>query len=371
MAADCEPTRARMLELIYGELQPEARAEVDAHVAGCTACRAELKALESTRVLARRTLAADQPPPRAHAAIMRAAATAARPAAAPVAKAVPAEKPSAWAWLRGKWTLPTFATVGAVAVFLLASRIFLEPDKTYQRGREGMLPAEQPPPSAAPATPAAKTAAEGAGAGSAAEREGVGSTDLAVEPAGTAELLEPRAPRRRPDVSAGSGRLEMEAEERPALPQFAPPPPAAPARRAAPRAHAAPPHEVFDQPLAADEAAPSGSAIGRERAGAGSPAAAADRADAPAAKARTSKKAEAPAAEELAASAASAAAPAPPRSAAGRESPVARADRLFAQSRWVEAAVAYRELLRDDPRNAEAPRWRQRLTACEAAARAP
>src|SRR5438093_713648 len=122
MAADCEQTRARMLELIYGELSAEARAEVAAHVAGCAACRAELAALESTRALARRALATDEPPARARAAILRAAAAALPAAPRPAA---PASKPSAWAWLRGKWTLPTFATVGAVAVFLLASRIFL------------------------------------------------------------------------------------------------------------------------------------------------------------------------------------------------------------------------------------------------------
>jgi len=49
------------------------------------------------------------------------------------------------------------------------------------------------------------------------------------------------------------------------------------------------------------------------------------------------------------------------------ESPVARADRLFAERRWTEAAVAFRDLLRDDPRNPDAARWRQRLAACEAA----
>ena len=76
---------ARMLELIYGELPAEARAEVDAHVAGCAACRAELAALESTRALARRSLAADVPPARARAAILRAAA-AAMPAARAAAR---------------------------------------------------------------------------------------------------------------------------------------------------------------------------------------------------------------------------------------------------------------------------------------------
>ena len=49
------------------------------------------------------------------------------------------------------------------------------------------------------------------------------------------------------------------------------------------------------------------------------------------------------------------------------ESPIARADRLFSEGRWAEAARAFRELLRRDPRNADAARWRQRLAAAEAA----
>src|SRR5262249_54389322 len=42
-----------------------------------------------------------------------------------------------------------------------------------------------------------------------------------------------------------------------------------------------------------------------------------------------------------------------------------RADRLFAEGRWGEAAEAYRELLRRDPRNDDAERWRRRLIAAE------
>jgi len=47
--------------------------------------------------------------------------------------------------------------------------------------------------------------------------------------------------------------------------------------------------------------------------------------------------------------------------------PVARADRLFAAGRWVEAVTAYRELLRRYPGSPDAPRWRQRLAAAQAA----
>jgi hypothetical protein len=44
-----------------------------------------------------------------------------------------------------------------------------------------------------------------------------------------------------------------------------------------------------------------------------------------------------------------------------------RADRLFAEGRWTEAAAAYRELLRRDPRSDDAERWRRRLVAAESA----
>jgi len=55
------------------------------------------------------------------------------------------------------------------------------------------------------------------------------------------------------------------------------------------------------------------------------------------------------------------------KSKASAETAVARANRLFTEGRWAEAAAAYRELLRRDPNNAEAPRWRQRMAVAEAA----
>jgi hypothetical protein len=49
------------------------------------------------------------------------------------------------------------------------------------------------------------------------------------------------------------------------------------------------------------------------------------------------------------------------------ETLVQRADRLFTERRWVEAAVAYRDLLRQQPNAPDAERWRHRLAAAEAA----
>src|SRR6185369_2791711 len=85
--------------------------------------------------------------------------------------------------------------------------------------------------------------------------------------------------------------------------------------------------------------------------------------------ARPSKSAEAPAAPRPApatTAAAPAGAPARHKSEPRPETLAQRADRLFSERRWIEAAVAYRDLLRQDPHNAEAPRWRQRLAAAEA-----
>ena len=139
MASNCEDVSAQMMELLYGELPADARANVDAHVAGCARCRAELDGFEKTRAVARQALV-EAPPTRVRAAILNAAAAhlaaqaqpaaAAAPAPAPARKPVVEEKVSFWDRLRTRWAFPTFATVGAVAVFLIANRMFLDPEKT-------------------------------------------------------------------------------------------------------------------------------------------------------------------------------------------------------------------------------------------------
>lgn len=341
MAADCEQTRAQMLELLDGELAPSTRAELDAHVKGCPECRAELAALESTRAMARHALAADVPPPRARAAILQAAAA----AVAARKPATAAARPSWWERIRAKWTLPTFATIGAVAVFLLASRIFMEPEKTYERGRQGVVPAETEAPavrpaeeakSAAPPPPALKREVDDHAADRTAPAAPARRRAQPARPAGAAR---PQA--ERPNRDTVDGLLEGTTPA-PATRAFAPPPPPAPERR----------EEREERDEGADRAA-------RLRAGAddvadeapsrGTTGAGAPRAAAPSA-APAAKKANGP---------------------VTAESPVARADRLFAQRRWTQAAIAYRELLRDDPHSPDAARWRQRLAACEAAASTP
>ena len=144
MASNCEDVSAQMMELLYGELPADARANVDAHVAGCARCRSELESFEKTRAMARQGLD-EEPPARVHAAIMKAAAAHLAAQAQPAARKPAAPEPvSFWDRVRARWAFPTLATVGAVAVFLIANRVFLNPEKTLELHRAAEAPAAAP-----------------------------------------------------------------------------------------------------------------------------------------------------------------------------------------------------------------------------------
>jgi hypothetical protein len=429
---DCQDVSGRMMELLYGELSGDDRAAVEAHLAGCASCRAELAGFEGTRAAARRALDADEPPARAHQAILRAAtaAVAAKQSKPIEARAVP-RRPSFWERWRVRWTLPTFATIGAVAVVVLASKVFLEPDKTVELGRQALRPA----PVEAPAAPQ-KAAEPQATAGAEAPAPATPATPAGrerkeemrprpqppsadKEPARSAA---PTAPQRRRVVSAegldalggmmkgngagGAARHKASSasdglfgddDVKPGKREFAPPPPprTEPVAPAGPAANQMRERDTAREEMLEEEAAAPRGGDGRLSAGAGAapPAAHAEAKSHAEAKAKKVGMPMPSATDELAReTSASAPAPAPPApveadkemgpdakfetraaSKPAGESPVTRADRLFAQGQWAVAARAYRELLRRDPHNPDAPRWRQRLAASEqaAAARAP
>ena len=304
MATSCEDVTAHLMELLYGELAPGERASIEGHVVDCARCRTELASFERTRMLARQALD-DAPPPRVRNALLAAAAAAG--AKAPQATGFATHRPKRtgrWDWLRGRWTLPTLATVGAVAVFVLGSRLFLDPANTYDRGRRGLgAPGLQPP----PAEP--REDAPAPAPGNVGEVPATAPGD-ARKPTATESV----PPRHRHLKAAGKTRAAAASSERAPEIEFAPPPPA--------RALAAP------------------AAAGAEPAAAPAPA--------PAVAARAAARQ-----------------PVSPAPAAARseESLRARADRLFAEGRWAEAAEAYRNLLRSQPASPDAERWRQRLAA--------
>ena len=172
MTLSHDETNARLLELVYDEATPAERAALEAHVATCPACQKDLAALGETRAHLRGALDDVPVPARAHARILEAAAQAvAQAPMAPARAVVTAPAPSLWERLRARWTFPTLATVGAVAVVLIASKVFLDPQRTIERGREAMAPAA-PQPAAVTRSdePFAKRAAPADELGASAER---------------------------------------------------------------------------------------------------------------------------------------------------------------------------------------------------------
>ena len=447
MAINCQDVSPRMMELLYGELSGDDRAALEAHLAGCASCAAELAALQSTRAAARRAFDDDEPPARAHQAILRAAAAAvAAKQPKPVETRAAAPQPSFWERWRARWTLPTFATLGAVAVVVLASKVFLEPDKTVELGRQALqsAPAEAPaaPPAAAePQATPRQAEDEQAKQAQPAPAEKKREDEAPEQPrpsvakdAPAGSIVTPSATERRRAApadsfgalggltkgsgAASSGRAKAPASVgfsfeddkavapsaglKPGKRAFAPPPPplAEPARPSGPAANQMRERDTEGEALEEPDAPLRGS-VGHVAAGPGAaappaPAAGAGAATPPAHVAAKTKKVAAPAdLDNLARGPAAASAPAParpqapPAAAAASvadkadvrsetraeakpvaESPVARADRLFAQGQWAAAARAYRDLLRRDPNDGDAARWRQRLAASEEAASA-
>ncbi len=421
MASSCQDVSARVMELLYGELSGDDRAALEAHLAGCASCAAELAAFQSTRAVARRALEGDEPPARAHQAILRAAAAAvAAKEAKPTGARLVAPQPSFWERWRARWTLPTFATIGAVAVVVLASKVFLEPDKTVELGRRALqsAPAEAPatppvpgPPAEPQATPREATqnedeqAKEGRPAPAEKKRQDEAPERLQPPVANNAPARSiaaaPAAQRRRaaPDgfgalgltkgggaTSAGrakapaAGGVSFEddlaapppAGLKPTKREFAPPPPplVEPARPSTSAANQMRERDTEAQALEETDAPPPNpprGALGHVAASAGA-APPAVHAKAEASAKTESKKAEIPSDMDSLEADAKSETGAESRPVA--ESPVARANRLFAQGQWGAAARAYRELLRRDPHNRDAARWRQRLAASEEAASA-
>ena len=436
MAINCQEVSGRLMELLYGELAGDDRAALEAHLAGCASCAAELATFQSTRAAARRALDVDEPPASAHQAILRAAAAAvAAKQPKPIEARTAVPQPSFWERWRARWTLPTFATLGAVAVVVLASKVFLEPDKTVELGRRALqsTPAEAPaaPPVVAepPETERRATAKEAEQAkplppGPAEKkRKDEASAELQPYVANNAPARAIPAPstaqRRRAAPAdfgglggltkgggaASSGRAKAPASDgfsfeddkaiappagaKPAKREFAPPPPplAEPARPSTSAANQMRERDTESEALEETEATPRGG-VGHVAAGAAPPPAHAkakkvelpldmdslDRGPAAAsapAPAAAPGRPQAPAAAHAESVADKADAKSETRAESKpAESLVARADRLFAQGQWAAAARAYRDLLRRDPSNGDAARWRQRLAASEEAASA-
>jgi hypothetical protein len=403
----CSDIKDRLVDYLYAELAPGDRQAFEAHLSGCPACRGEVDALGSTlartRAVVRTSL--EEPPPRVHAAVLAQAAAHAT-AGVTVGRMAPPLESAGWlgrllGWVRRPWILPAFAAASVMAVFVLARKVVVDPERKLVATPELVQePAPAAPPAlSAPAEPAADhLAREEAGGAAPARRalptrkraSGPRATAFAPPPQGwqqqkprqeeraadegddrareaTRRLDEARQPTMEVAPSVGGGAAlgrgvadnetkrgwrDAEGTSRPKAdlkPAPTRPESPRPMRAAAP----APP-----PPAEAPVAPPSASAAAaRPQVAEPEPPAGRPKA----------KKATAPADRP--------AAPFASSSGSGSGSTVSfadllrRADRAFADRRWGEAAAAYRDLLRRYPDHRSAPSWKTRLSACDQALR--
>jgi hypothetical protein len=391
----CSDIKDRLVDYLYAELAAGDRQAFEAHLAGCPACRAEVDALGSTlartRAVVRSSL--EEPPPRVHAAVLATAQAAHATAGAALGRTAPVLESAGWlgrllGWVRRPWILPAFAAASVMAVFVLARKVVVDPERKLVATPELVQePAPAAPPALTPPSePATDHLAKGEATGAAPARRalparkrssGPPATAFAPPPQGwpkqkaresVADRSDDRAQEatRGPDEArqptmevvrpagggAGLGRGVADDQAEPGWrdaegtsrskadlkPAPMKPEPPRPMRAAAPA------------PPPAASAAPAAAARPREADGE------------PPAERRKAKKTTAPA--DIAS------APAAPFPAAvSFPDLLRRADRAFADRRWGEAAAAYRDLLRRYPDHRSAPSWKTRLAACDQALR--
>lgn len=376
---NCAELEQHAVDFLYGELDADTRAALEAHAAGCSACHGQLEAWQATLRSTRAVL---------QGALLEPAPERIRHALLNAASRHVGTQPSFWTrmrhWLTRPWLVPILAGAAALLLFVRT-----RPDA----------------PAAAPGAPAAQHEDEASARSSAPDPAG---SEFAVPPTATGErettALERRphaksaarpsderdeamnaaAPSRRRDDARPPAPRETEAkaevasaDESLAADKMAPAPAVAAApnapRRAAkraqrtdvtllesdPRAGAAmeehlqalpsPPVSALDARGSAAAARPPNRALQSERA----PQLAAEP------QAAASGAAQPPAAR-------SAASPPQPTSAPTLVERVERAERAFREQRWHVAAETYLELLRRYPEHRDVARWRQRLQRARA-----
>ncbi len=142
-----EPRRDELLDLALGLLEPEQARDLEAHAAGCAACRAELAALRQTR-----RLLADLPPVEAPGRGAPVLAAARQAAAQAGAGRRPRRAAPRWLWGGA------LGLAGAAALALLVVRVAGPPARgPLSEDREALLGRDATPPAASP--PAASPAA--------------------------------------------------------------------------------------------------------------------------------------------------------------------------------------------------------------------
>jgi anti-sigma factor RsiW len=131
---NCAQVKEQLIDFLYGELPPDARASFTEHLDGCHACKSEVASYQRTLGSARIALGGpllEEPPARVHLAVLEAAKAAAKPKTATRAFAPRDELGNELGFLarlwRTPWFLPAFGTASVAAVIFLV-RVLKNPE---------------------------------------------------------------------------------------------------------------------------------------------------------------------------------------------------------------------------------------------------
>jgi anti-sigma factor RsiW len=234
---NCNGVKEHLVDFLYEELPPDARAAFAEHVSGCAACKAEVASYRHTLGNARAALSgplSTEPPARVYDAVMKAATAAAAKAAQPATQAsnlrrADSSEPGFFARLLGTpWLLPAFGAASVATVVFLV-RVLKNPEVIPgQRAtsiEERALPAAEKP-TLAPAEEMPAAARPQRESEQAAESKAAETTGVRGAKAVRAQSEAPMIRKRKTladDPLAGLGGLEERARnEQAAAPQEPP-----------------------------------------------------------------------------------------------------------------------------------------------------
>jgi Putative zinc-finger len=411
----CSEVSSLLVDFLYDEMPADKRHEFLAHVDGCASCSAEVKAMSATLGHARAALRgplAQDAPPRVRARVLEAAAAAAAAKTTDMARMPRVPQPDGFfarLW-KTPWLVPALGAAGVATVVLLV-RVIRNPQVIPDQRPAVTETLTQPPAESLglrPSQPRPETAPEplaglapkqtrkpdaefddgsqlkrAASAGkphlatrardnpaltghklarSADELSGVRGEGTALTPLGQATVGKgggATAPPYRKDeerlgavAKAGPGAVAAGSDS---TNRWAEPPP--PRAAAAPAASAAAPAAPAPAPAKKAKAVVDLDEMQKSAADEGS--------------SRSSEREKAPMRTRPLERVAQAEAPAD-KKAASKDTPsfeerVRKAEKLFAEKKWAEAATAFRALIAQAPSNPAAKTWRERVAAAESA----
>ena len=367
---NCAQVKERLVDFLYDEIPPEARASFAEHLASCPTCQAEVASNERTLGKARVALSgplSEQPPARVHFAVIEAAKAAVKPSSAPGARIATPEKEQGFfarLW-RTPWLLPAFGAVSVATVVFLV-RVLKNPEvlpgqhphSIEERALslpEAVSPLEKAPatqPAAAPATVIqaksdlveAKASGSAGGGNKHGAKAGLARAKT-QKPAGIAPIMKRKNLDNDPldglkiDNVPSSGGGFDEPSGRIATPAKNAPLPKPAAEMAKPVAQPVQIYSDEEDMRAPAPSAPPPTFAKKKKQG-----------EATAEKSSEQRK-------DFADTDTKAASKASP----SLDESVRKAERLYASQDWNGAAAVYRDLLRQYPSHKDAPKWRDRM----------